>query len=98
TDWPHIKRAAFHQDIGYYREGVPMWACELDFARRVNRQLHHFVADISGLSVFKHIGAEHSFNTSSLKTRLAKRLERIKYGAEVLEGWRGVRAGVNKVK
>lgn len=91
TDWPHLKRATFHEDIGYYKEGAPMWICELDFARRVNRQTRYFVADRPGVSVFKHIGEEHSFNTGPFSQRLAKKIARLPLGPQLLHWYRARR-------
>ncbi len=62
TDWPHLKRRSFHDHLGPYAEGVPMWDMELDFSSRANSQTNTFIADIEGLDVFEHIGEAHSYN------------------------------------
>jgi hypothetical protein len=85
TDWPHIKRRSFVDEIGPYKEGVKMWETELDFSRRVNVQTRYFVADIAGTNVFEHIGADLSFNTGPWKTRMAKRIKKLPLGNALLE-------------
>lgn len=77
TDWPHLKRRAFIDAIGPYRQGRRMWETELDYARRVNAQTRYYIADIVGLDAFKHIGAEVSYNTGPLAGRVAAKLERV---------------------
>lgn len=75
TDWPHLKRKAFHQSLGLYKEGVPMWETELDFSQRVNAQTAQYVGDL-GFIAFEHIGEALSYNESSKKRSLSERLIR----------------------
>jgi len=84
TDWPHLKRRAFHEQLGFYAEGVPMWEMELDFACRVNAQTTTFIADIEGLDGFSHIGADHSYNTGTRRARLAKRIAALPGGSAAI--------------
>lgn len=90
TDWPHLKRRAFHDTLGLYQEGTPMWEAELEFSRRVNAQTNSFIADVEGMNVFAHIGAEHSYNVSSKKL-LAKKISRYPGGARAIEAYFGLK-------
>ena len=65
-----------------------MWETELEFSQRVNAQTEFFIADIAGMTVFEHIGAELSFNTGPWKARLAKRIERLPLGSAILRWYR----------
>jgi GT2 family glycosyltransferase len=96
TDWPHIKRRAFVEAVGPYLESRRMWETELDYSRRINAQRNFFVADIAGWTLFKHIGAELSFNTGPLKAQLATRLARTSFGARVLEAMRRGKAALRR--
>lgn len=62
TDWPHLKHRSFHEKLGLYAEGIPMWEMELEFSRRANAQTETFIADIEGMDVFEHIGEAYSYN------------------------------------
>ncbi len=88
TDWPHLKRRTFHERLGLYKEGVPMWEMELEFSQRVNAQRDTFIADLEGTDVFKHTGAEHSYNAGSKKVRLAKKISALPGGAAAFDGYR----------
>jgi GT2 family glycosyltransferase len=96
TDWPHIKRRAFIDAIGPYLESPRMWETELDYSRRVNLQRQFFIADIGGWTLFKHIGAELSFNTGPLKTQIATWLERATLGAGLLRAFRWGKAALRR--
>ena len=74
TDRPHIKRKEFHQQLGYYREGVPMTKMEIDFVWRVAKQTDIKIAYIPGLNVFEHIGIDHSYNPGVKRTLLREKL------------------------
>lgn len=80
TDWPHLKRPEFHKAVGYYEEGSKMWDMELNFCQRVNDQEKYYVAYVEELSVFRHIGADFSYNTGNWRSRVAKRLIKYKVG------------------
>ena len=47
-----------------------MWDNELDYSRRINEQTLYRVADIFGLTVFTHVGADLSYNTGSRVARI----------------------------
>src|SRR5262249_61884577 len=85
TDWPHLKRRAFHDLIGPYQEGTRMWESELDFSRRVNAQTTTLIGDIDNLDAFRHIGQAHSYNWSWHKW-VAAALEHLPAGRAVLSG------------
>ena len=91
TDWPHLKKLELHNEIGFYKEDVPMWVCELDFARRINRQTRYFVADQSGTNVFRHIGEEYSFNTGPVQARLARIISRLPLGTDMLAQYKRIK-------
>jgi len=95
TDWPHLKRRSFHDTLGLYREGTPMWEAELEFSRRVNAQTHFFIGDIEGLDAFSHIGADHSYNVS-LKKYLESKLRSYSGGGAVIEGYRWLKSLVRR--
>ena len=83
TDWPHLKRRAFHKDLGFYREDLEMWETELDFSRRVNAQTTHYIADMN-INAFRHIGADLSFNTGNWKARVGRIVEKIPGGTRLM--------------
>jgi len=93
TDWPHLKRRAFINAIGPYKEGVKMWDCELDYVRRVNVQTRYSVADIVGLDAFRHIGAELSFNTGPWTGRVTAALDSFAPARPVVDVVRKVKHG-----
>ena len=62
-----------------------MWEMELDFARRANAQTNICIADIERMDSFTHIGAEHSYNGTSKKVRIAKRISTVPGGAAAIE-------------
>jgi glycosyltransferase involved in cell wall biosynthesis len=84
SDWPHLKRRELHSDLGLYKENVSMHACELDFAQRIGSQTKHYIADIAGLDVFKHIGGKLSYQPKNLKGYLADAIEGV-YGGAMLK-------------
>ena len=98
TDWPHLKRRSFHDTLGLYQEGTPMWEAELEFSRRVNEQTRTFIADIEGMNVFEHIGAEHSFNTGSKKARLAKKISSYPGGAAAIDAYSWLKRAISRRK
>lgn len=65
TDRPHLKRRAFVEDLGDYREDLPMTRAELEFQQRVACQNRWRVAWLVGPSPFAHLGADCSFNPGS---------------------------------
>lgn len=76
SDQPHVKHRQFIHDIGPYQEGVPMADMELDYQRAVACQTRWRVASLPGVSAFAHLGADQSFNTSTLRNQRLARLER----------------------
>ena len=57
---PHLKRRRFHEEIGWYREGVPMQKSELGLCRKLERRRGRYVATLLGAEAgFVHIGADH---------------------------------------
>lgn len=85
TDWPHLKWKSFHDRLGLYKEGVPMWETELEFSCRVNAQATTYIADIKRMNIFSHVGADYSYNSASRKVRLAKRISSVPGGAVAIE-------------
>lgn len=76
SDQPHLKRMQFCEDIGPYREGVPMTDMELDYGQRVACQQRWRVAAITQAHSFRHLGATRSFNPCVLRARRLERIER----------------------
>lgn len=74
SDNPHIKRRAFHKDIGLYKKKVPMTIMELDLCRRIDAQNVHKIAWIKEHDVFFHIGDDCSFNPTHKRYRMKKYL------------------------
>ena len=62
TDRPHIKRRSFHEQIGWYREGVPMTRMEAEIMERFDGQQALRFATIEGYAGWDHIGTDASFN------------------------------------
>lgn len=89
TDQPHIKRRMFHEQLGPYREGVPMWEMELEFSRRVNAQSSIFIGDLVGLNAFRNIGEAHSYNWP-WKKRVQKALDGTATGRVILNSAKAV--------
>jgi GT2 family glycosyltransferase len=85
TDWPHLKTKAFIEEIGPYKEKVPMWETELDYSRRVNSQSSWFIAEVTGAAAFRHIGENLSFNTGSFRQRLFGLVRKIPGASLVLD-------------
>ena len=75
SNQPHLKRRQFWEDIGPYREGVPMTDMELNYQQRVACQKRWRVASIVQAPSFKHLGAARSFNPCVLRARRLERLE-----------------------
>lgn len=75
SDTPHVKRIDFCRDLGPYLERVPMTVMELEFKRRVANQSRWRVAEISTPSLFRHLGADRSFNPSGRRARRIARIE-----------------------
>ena len=73
SDQPNVKRANFHDSVGWFREEVPMTVMELDFQRRVAADDSLLVAALAGPDPFAHIGAPFTLNEAQLR---AMRLER----------------------
>jgi len=76
SDQPHLKRRRFCEDIGPYREAVPMTDMELNYQQRVACQSRWRVACIDLASEFKHLGASRSYNPSRERAKRLERLER----------------------
>jgi glycosyltransferase involved in cell wall biosynthesis len=64
SDCPHLKLREFIEDLGPYLEAVPMGICENDYKARVARQRKWRVAQFDGGPIFRHLGAESSFNSA----------------------------------
>ena len=75
SDQPHLKRKEFCEDIGRYKEGVPMTDMESDYQQRVACQKRWRVASIGQASGFKHLGAARSYNPCVLRARRLERIE-----------------------
>ena len=97
TDWPHLKRRSFHEKLGAYAVGVPMWEMELEFSRRVNAQKGTFVADIEGLNAFHHIGEDYSHNWP-WKKRLIAAASRVSVLRSGLDGLRTMARRLRRLK
>ncbi|PMP11311.1 hypothetical protein BCS93_08855 [Vibrio breoganii] len=69
TDNPHIKRLNFHNEVGYYKENVPMTIMETEFARRISSFEDNLIVDLS-TDLFLHIGDHKSFNPGRRKQKL----------------------------
>lgn len=76
SDQPHLKRRQFCEDIGPYKEGVPMIDMELDYQQRVACQTLWRVASIGEVTSFNHLGAARSFNPCVVRARRLEQLER----------------------
>ena len=76
SDQPHLKKASFHRQIGPYAEGINMEDTEVDMSRRFLKSTAEAAVLLQYEDVFRHVGAEHSFRTLSLKDRLADLLNR----------------------
>jgi glycosyltransferase involved in cell wall biosynthesis len=94
TDLPHLKRRAFIDAIGPYKQRVKMWESELDYSQRINAQTKYFVGDVHGLNVFEHIGAELSFNTGNLNARLGRQLDKLPFGRTLLRSYQALKQRV----
>jgi hypothetical protein len=75
SDRPHLKTRAFIDDLGPYREDLPMTTSELDFQQRVACQARWRVAWIDAPPAFEHLGAERSFNPGQRRAERLARLE-----------------------
>jgi GT2 family glycosyltransferase len=70
SDLPHLKSVNFIDELGPYREGVPMTVTEQDFKRRVATQGRWRIARMRCQKLFTHAGAEHSFNPGGERNRM----------------------------
>lgn len=95
TDWPHLKRRSFHDQLGLYREAVPMWEMELDFSQRANAQIATFIADIVGMDSFSHIGFDYSYNTGAWRARLAKVISTTTCGSAIMKSYIWLKRRIN---
>lgn len=95
SDQPHIKRRQFCEDIGPYREGVPMTDMELNYQQRVACQNRWRVASIERAPAFKHLGASRSYNPSAKRARRLKQLESYPVFGPIL---RRLRPAVRRVR
>ncbi len=77
SDLPHLKRKAFCSTIGEYKESKYMQHTELDMRDRFNSQNRFYGAMIKDLCPFDHIGADYSFRTPTLRTRLGSLRRRL---------------------
>ncbi|WP_126455644.1 glycosyltransferase family A protein [Sulfuriflexus mobilis] len=75
SDRPHLKRRQFCEDIGPYRERVPMTDMELAYQRRVACQKRWRVATIVQATAFSNLGVERSFNPGYVRARRLERIE-----------------------
>jgi hypothetical protein len=94
TDRAHLKSRAFIEHIGPYKERVPMWECELEYSQRINAQTKCFVADVYGMDVFEHIGAEFSFSTGNLNARIARQLNKLPFEPTVVRFYQALKRRV----
>lgn len=77
SDQPNVKRADFHDAVGWFREGVAMTVMELDFQRRVSAEPSLVVAALVGPDPFAHIGAPFSLNPAHAGAGRRERLYRM---------------------
>jgi hypothetical protein len=90
SDQPHVKRRQFCSDIGPYMEGVPMTTMELQYQKRVANQSRWSVAALgNGAGLFRHLGAERTFNPSVLRARRIAAVESIPLIGRVVRRLRG---------
>jgi len=75
SDRPHLKRRQFCEDVGPYRERVPMTDVELGYQQRVACQKRWRVATIAQVSAFRNLGSERSFNPCYIRARRLERIE-----------------------
>jgi hypothetical protein len=79
SDQPHLKRMLFCEDIGPYREGVPMIEMEIDYQQKVACQKRWRVAAITQTPSFNHLGDMRSFNPCVVRARRLDRIERFPF-------------------
>ncbi len=96
SDNPHLKRKSFHEELGYYLEGVPMTVTEIDFCQRFERQDRWRFAWIPGYNVFQHTGEEQTFNPSVLRRKKRERIEKLWLGKTAVGAYRWVRDRVGR--
>lgn len=73
SDRPHLKSRACIDDLGHYREDLPMTGAELEFQQRVACQVRWRVAWVAGPPAFQHLGDARSFNPGQLRAeRIAR--------------------------
>lgn len=86
SDTPHLKRRRFHEDIGWYREGVAMQKSELDLCRRLDRCPGRYVATLPGAEVaFLHIGSAHSHRRATARETLGRWIRKIPFVGRAIE-------------
>ena len=94
SDQPNVKRADFHDAVGWFQEGVPMMTMELDFQKRVAADASLRVAALTVTDPFTHIGAVFTLNAAQL---IAQKLERI-YALPILgPAYRAIRTAARQV-
>lgn len=84
SDQPHLKRRAFIEEVGPYREGCGMCECENEFKMRVANQERWRVACTQGAAGWRHTGALHSMNPGDRASRVAMVLSRLPGGSRYL--------------
>lgn len=73
TDRPHLKSGACIEDLGPYREDLPMTGAELEFQQRFACQQRWRIAWIPGAPAFQHLGEARSFNPGQVRAaRIAR--------------------------
>ncbi len=94
SDQPNVKRANFHDVVGWFREQVPMTVMELDFQRRVAEDSTLLVAALDGPDPFAHIGAPFTLNQARHRSMRLERTYRIPV---IGPAYRSVRRAVRRV-
>lgn len=100
SDRPHLKSRACIDELGPYREDLPMTGAELEFQQRVACQQRWRIAWIAGAPAFEHLGEARSFNPGQLRAARIARWQSLpvigppyRWLREVARRWlRGVRA------
>jgi glycosyltransferase involved in cell wall biosynthesis len=90
SDQPHLKRREFCDDVGPYREDMPMTKMELEYQRRVANQERWYVAAPKEGVLFRHTGEGRTFNPSIKRAERIQLLERIPALGPILRFMRGL--------